>query len=205
MSFAAASRTSVSGSESATTPQPANSRATGPSSWAHRSASPSSPLPSASIQPTGPAYRPRSMPSSSAISASAALRGVPPTAAVGCTVAARRSRVAGSSRSSLPCTSLDRCDTLCSAITPGVSGTSSSAHSGRSAAASDSTASACSRRSFSDDSSRRASVGRSAGAPASDQAVPASTRDETVAPLRRTSSSGVAPTSPSTANDQHDG
>ena len=150
------------------------------------------------------------MPSSSAISASAASRGVPPTAAVGCTVAARRSSVAGSSRSSLPCTSLARCDTLCSAITPGVSGTSSSAHSGRSAAASDSTASACSRRSFSDDSSRRASSARSAGAPdsdrtASDQAVPASTRDETVAPLRRTSSSGVAPTSPSTANDQHDG
>ena len=98
--------------------------------------------------------------------------------------------VAGSSRSSLPCTSLARCDTLCSASTPGRVGTSSSAHSGRSAAASDSTASACSRRSFSDDSSRRASSRSTASAGAGPclrpAPVPASTRDETVAPLRRT-------------------
>ncbi len=52
--LASASATSASGSESATTPPPAYSRAVAPSSWAQRSATPSSPLPSASIHPTGP-------------------------------------------------------------------------------------------------------------------------------------------------------
>ena len=44
---------------------------------------PHSPLPSASTQPTGPAYRSLSMCSSSRISSTAAPVGVPPTAAVG--------------------------------------------------------------------------------------------------------------------------
>jgi len=49
---------------------------------------PHSPLPFASTQPTGAAYRPRSMPSSSRISSMAVPDGVPPTAAVGCSAAA---------------------------------------------------------------------------------------------------------------------
>ncbi|RZS79032.1 drug/metabolite transporter (DMT)-like permease [Motilibacter rhizosphaerae] len=54
-SFACASATSASGSLSTTIPQPAHRRAVGPSSCAQRSARPSSPLPAASTQPTGPA------------------------------------------------------------------------------------------------------------------------------------------------------
>ncbi len=69
-------------------PQPANSRARRPSSSAQRSAIPNSPLPCASTQPTGPAYRPRSICSSSRISSSAVSAGVPHTAAGGCSVPA---------------------------------------------------------------------------------------------------------------------
>ena len=53
--FACASASSAAGSEPATMPQPANSRACGPSTSAHRRAMPHSPLPRASTQPTGPA------------------------------------------------------------------------------------------------------------------------------------------------------
>src|SRR5690606_27771712 len=70
--------------------------------------------------------------------------GVPPTAAVGCTADASCRSDAGSSGSSVPCTSLARWETLRRAITDGSSGTSSEVHMGRSASASDSTASACS-------------------------------------------------------------
>ena len=50
-----ASRTSASGSDPATIPHPAKSRAERPDSCAHRSATPHSPSPRASTQPTGPA------------------------------------------------------------------------------------------------------------------------------------------------------
>jgi 2-succinyl-5-enolpyruvyl-6-hydroxy-3-cyclohexene-1-carboxylate synthase len=53
--LATVSASSAAGSEPATMPQPANSRARGPSTSAHRSAMPHSPLPRASTQPTGPA------------------------------------------------------------------------------------------------------------------------------------------------------
>ena len=49
------SASSASGSEPLTMPPPANSRARGPSTSAHRSAMPHSPLPRASTHPTGPA------------------------------------------------------------------------------------------------------------------------------------------------------
>ena len=49
------SASSAAGSESATMPPPANSRARGPSSSAQRSAMPHSPFPALSSQPTGPA------------------------------------------------------------------------------------------------------------------------------------------------------
>ena len=53
--FAWDSASSASGSESATMPQPANSRTVSPSTTAERNAMPHSPSPLASIQPTGPA------------------------------------------------------------------------------------------------------------------------------------------------------
>jgi len=53
--LATVSASSAAGSEPATMPQPANSRARAPSTSAHRKAMPHSPLPRASTQPTGPA------------------------------------------------------------------------------------------------------------------------------------------------------
>jgi 2-succinyl-5-enolpyruvyl-6-hydroxy-3-cyclohexene-1-carboxylate synthase len=53
--LATVSASSAAGSEPATMPHPANSRARRPSTSAHRSAMPHSPLPRASTQPTGPA------------------------------------------------------------------------------------------------------------------------------------------------------
>ncbi|OLT13410.1 hypothetical protein BJF78_03625 [Pseudonocardia sp. CNS-139] len=140
------------------------------------------------------------MRSSSVISASAAARGVPPTAAVGCTAAASASSGAGAAGSSVPRTSLARCETFGSASTDGLSGTSRSRQNGRRVSASESTASACSWRSLAEP---RSCPDRSSPRPG--QIVPASTRDETVPASRRTSSSGVAPTSPSTAYDQQVG
>ena len=82
-SFSLDSSHSRAGSESATIPQPANRTATRPRTSAQRSATISSPSPSAPSQPIGPAYQPRSKPSCSAMSASAMSRGSPPTAGVG--------------------------------------------------------------------------------------------------------------------------
>jgi hypothetical protein len=87
--------------------------------------------------------------------------------------------------------------------TVGASGTASSRQNGRSASTIDWTAYSCSARFFSDASS---SVASSALAmPSCGHVVPASTRALTWLPCRLTSSSGVAPTSPSTANAQHVG
>ena len=83
-----------------------------------------------------------------------------------------------------------------------LAGTSREVQSGSSAAARESTARVCSCRSFVDVMSRPATPWSAASVA---HIVPASTRDSTTSPVRRTSSSGVAPTSPSTANDQHVG
>ena len=76
-SLASDSASSAGGSDAATTPQPANSRTRRGSSGsiaADRRAMPHSPSPSAPNQPTGPAYRARSMPSMLRISSRAADR-----------------------------------------------------------------------------------------------------------------------------------
>ncbi|ALX46177.1 hypothetical protein AQ610_27745 [Burkholderia humptydooensis] len=88
------SRYSRAGSDSATIPQPANSRQAPAETSAERSATTKSPLPCASIQPTGPAYQPRSKPSCARMRSSAAARGWPATAGVGCSAATIRSSVA---------------------------------------------------------------------------------------------------------------
>ena len=82
-SLISVSASSADGSEPRTMPQPAYSRAVGPRSRAHRSATQNSPSPVASVQPIAPAYQPRSRPSSAGISSSARVRGWPPTAGVG--------------------------------------------------------------------------------------------------------------------------
>ena len=65
-------------------PPPAKRWASRSRSRALRSPTQNSPSSAASIQPTGPAYQPRSIPSSSSISGAAAGQGSPPTAGVGC-------------------------------------------------------------------------------------------------------------------------
>ena len=107
----------LAGSESATMPQPANSVARVRSTIPHRSATHSSPSPSAPSQPIGPAYQPRSKPSCSSISASATSRGSPPTAGVGCSRSASASRP-GPSRT-VPVISRHEVLDVRSVITPG--------------------------------------------------------------------------------------
>src|SRR5262249_62219829 len=82
-SFTSVSSSSAAGSDPATTPTPAKRRASRSRSRALRRATQNSPSSVASIQPTGPAYQPRSMPSSSAIVAATAGQGSPPTAGGG--------------------------------------------------------------------------------------------------------------------------
>ena len=83
------------------------------------------------------------------------------------------------------------------------SGALSVVQNGSSARTSESTASACSARSLAEPSSAAAS--RSSSAPAPRGAVPARTRADSCRPVRRSSSSGVAPSRPSTANVQQSG
>src|ERR1044072_3391969 len=83
-SLTSVSASSAAGSEPATTPTPAKRRASRSRSRALRRATQNSPSSVASIQPTGPAYQPRSICSSSAIASAARDQGSPPTAGVGC-------------------------------------------------------------------------------------------------------------------------
>src|ERR1700687_1726414 len=83
LNFSSVSSSSRAASESGITPTPAYRRAPSSQSRPQRSATANSPSPLASIQPTAPAYQPRSMASSSSMSESAAARGQPPTAGVG--------------------------------------------------------------------------------------------------------------------------
>jgi hypothetical protein len=83
-SFVSVSASSAAGSESRTIPHPANRRAAFPRSRAQRRATENSPSPLGSVQPTAPAYQPRSKPSSAGINRTACSRGSPPTAGVGC-------------------------------------------------------------------------------------------------------------------------
>ncbi|CPU66210.1 Uncharacterised protein [Mycobacteroides abscessus] len=198
-------------------PHPAKSRTergSVPDSSAERSAMPHSPSPSAPSHPTGPAYRPRSMPSISRMRSRATTVGVPHTAADGCSAAAS-ARLVGPApappdapgvlapRARTAVTSDARCMTFGRCSTNGESGTFMDEQKGASACATDRTAYSCSSRSFDD----RASCAARRSASSSDRPprriVPASTRDVTRPFSLRTSSSGVAPTSPSTENVQH--
>ena len=130
---------------------------------------PNSPSPSASIQPTGAAKPPRGMPSISAISATAALVGVPPTAAEGWRAAAS-SRALAPARVQLALTrcwagscttavtSVARCMTLGRCSTNGASGRFIESQYGASESATERTAYSCSSRSF-DDRARVAASG----------------------------------------------
>jgi sulfate permease, SulP family len=105
---------------------------------------------------------------------------------------------------SRPVTSVARCCTLASSSTCGRAGTSRSVQCAASALATECTAYSCS----SGPCPRRAARGRGrrrCGASPRRRTVPASTRLVTRSPVRRTSSSGVAPSRPSTLNVQQDG
>ena len=88
-----------------------------PDTSPQRSATISSPSPSAPSQPTGPAYQPRSKPSCSAMRSSATSRGSPPTAGVGWSSAASASSPASSR--SVPVIGVTRCWTWRSGRIPG--------------------------------------------------------------------------------------
>ena len=175
-------------------------------SCAERSAMPHSPSPSAPNQPTGPAYRARSMPSMLRISSRAATVGVPQTAAVGCSAAASasddgsravgRREDAGDVRGEVQHVGQVQHERA-------RPGTFVDEQNGSSACATDCTAYSCSSRSF-DECARIAARARSASSSPVRRMVPASTREVTSPFSERTSSSGVAPTRPSTLNVQHD-
>ena len=135
------------GSESATIPQPANSVASRPATRPQRSATISSPSPSAPSQPIGPAYQPRSKPSCSAMRSSATSRGAPPTAGVGWSWPPSDSRPASSR--SVPVIGVTRCWTCRSGRIAGLSATWSDSTIGARPDRSVSTTTACSSRSFS--------------------------------------------------------
>ena len=137
------------------------------------------------------------MPSSARMTSSAADVGVPHTAAVGCSASTRPSTVAPSATT--PVTSVARCMTLGRCRTNGVSGTFIDVQCGARASATERTAYSCSSRSLLDRASEAASARSRASSPVR-RIVPASTREVTNPRRRRTSSSGVAPTRPATAN-----
>ncbi|CAB5058474.1 unannotated protein [freshwater metagenome] len=135
----------------------------------------------------------------------AILRGVPQTAADGCRLlrsenASTRCFVSVSA----PVTSVARCMTFAKCRTNGDSGTFVEEQNGSRASATERTAYSCSSRSF-DERARDAASAKSFSSSPVFGIVPASTRDVTMPRERRSKSSGVAPTSPSTANVHVDG
>jgi hypothetical protein len=160
------------------------------------SARPHSPSPCASIHPTGPAQRPRSMLSSSLIRSTAAPGGVPHTAAAGCSNPASLSAEASTASSA------DGCATRwvsASRMTEAATSTIRSAHSGAGAWLTDSAAYRCSSVSFAD-ASRAALIAASSVGSRPRTAVPAMTREHACRPSCPISSSGVAPMSPAQPN-----
>ena len=133
------------------------------------------------------------------MTASASAVGVPHTAADGCSDSARVSEDAPSTRT--PATSVARCMTFERWRTKGASGTFIDEQCGASASATERTAYSCSSRSFDERASDAASARSCSSSPVR-RIVPASTREVTRPFSRRTRSSGVAPTSPSTAKTQ---
>ena len=135
----------------------------------------------------------------------AILRGVPQTAADGCRLFRSENastRCFDSVRA--PVTSVAKCMTLARWRTKGDSGTFVDEQKGSSASATDRTAYSCSSRSLEDRAREAASAKSFASSPVFG-IVPAKTREVTIPRERRSKSSGVAPTSPSTANVHVDG
>src|ERR1700674_3499604 len=190
LNFSSVSSSSRAGSESGMTPTPAYNRAPSSQSNPQRSATANSPSPRPSIQPTAPAYQPRSIPSSSSMRLSAASRGQPPTAGGGGSAAAGSSGSAGGSCSSAV-TEVARCWMFVNRTTSG-GGAFTDRANGRSASTTNSETRRCSAASFALSLSCRASTSSSASvAPrATDPAIGCEKARE---PERRTSSSGDAP------------
>ncbi|CAB4541992.1 unannotated protein [freshwater metagenome] len=101
-------------------------------------------------------------------------------------------------------TSVARCITFAKCRTKGDSGTFVEEQNGSRASATERTAYSCSSKSFEERASEAASARSFSSSPVL-EIVPASTRDVTMPRDRRSNSSGVAPTSPSTANVHVDG
>ena len=139
----------------------------------------------------------------SAITSSAAAVGEPATAGVGWSTSTRSS-TDGAGSASWPDRRVPRCTTLRSGTIEGASGTSSAVHHFPSMAPIMSTTAACSRRSLSEAIRRLAMTASTSGSPDRGR-VPASGWDTTEPPVRRTSSSGDAPTNPSTQNVVQEG
>src|ERR1044072_8172184 len=192
-SLTSVSASSAAGSEPATTPTPAKRRGSRSRSRALRRATQNSPSSVASTQPTGPAYQPRSIRSSSAI-APAALpgQGSPPTAGVGCSRPA--SSTAECDSASWAITGVARCWMLATLITSGSGALCTQTACGRSARTIRSATIRCSRRSLSLRSSCSPRWSSTAGSELR-RVEPARATVEAPAPERRVSSSGLAPRS----------
>ena len=172
-------------------PLPANRCATSSRISAQRIATHSSPSSSRSVQPTAPAYQPRSMPSSAGISRAASSRGSPPTAGVGCSRPASSST--GSGSASWARIGVPRCCTLCTFTSTGRSATVTHTLTGSSVRSIRRATIACSARFFALVRSCSPRWSSTAGS-ALRRVVPASATVCARAPSRRTSSSGLAPT-----------
>ncbi len=164
-----------------------------PETSAQRMVTIQSPSPSTSHQPIVPAKKPRSNDSARRMAARAGASGHPHTAGV------PRSMSASSSDDGAPRRSraeivVPRCHIVCVETSDGAFGTSSCAHHGASVSPIHSTTEACSRASLADARSRSAAL-RSMAASGERRAEPARGAEITESPRRRSSNSGVAPTS----------
>ena len=142
-------------------------------------------------QPAAPAYQPRSMVSSDEMSSHAGRRGWPATAGVGCSAAARRRAGAGESSNSRARTLVARCWMFVKRTTSGSAASTEDAN-GASASRTAVAVTRCSERFLAEARSSAASLSSSASS-APRAVEPAIGWQKAVTPVRRTSSSGVAP------------
>ena len=192
-SLASVSAHSASGSEPATMPAPATRRARGPSSWAPRRATAHSPSPSASTQPTGPAYRPRSKPSRAAMVASASARGRPPDGRGGVEQAGQgQGRGRRSAQDAAHPGGQVRHGREADDV--GFAGVGGPAHTGARADTTASTSRRCSSASLTGAAQAGGQRARPPRRWSPRRTVPAIGQEATSSPRRRTSSSGLAPT-----------
>src|ERR1044072_4915217 len=189
-SLTSVSASSAAGSEPATTPTPAKRRASRSRSRALRRATQNSPSSVASIQPTGPAYQPRSMRSRVVIVSAARDQGSPPAAGVGCRNPPSSNGQRGSA--SWARTGVARCWMLATLTISGSGACSTQTACGRRARTIRSATIRCSRRSL---PLRRSCSPRWSSTAGSElrPVEPARATVETLAPERRTRTYGLAP------------